>query len=336
MRFLAFAALLLLPACARTDSASVAGREIGSFYNVVFFVALVVFVGVNGALLYFVAKYRRKPTDVDMPPQVHGSTVAEITWTVIPALVVFGLFGMSWTTMQSVDKKADKPGVIVNVQGYQWNWQFNYGNRFTVKAPLPKPGEPTPIPEMRVPINEPIRFVLSSDNVIHSFYVPEMLFKRDVVPGRLNEFDATFDAPAVYKGQCAEFCGTQHAAMNFVLRAVNRKDFDAWVKDSKAKSCEGAPSATLELNAPQGQIAYDKDCLVVPAGKPVKITFNNGGPALHNVVLAASQADPKPLAQSGPPIGAGQQVADFPALPAGQNYFYCLVHPVMNGTYKVQ
>ena len=113
VRLLAITAFLLLPACASTDSVTKSGRDIGSFYNFVFFIALVVFVGVNGALIYFVAKYRRKPTDVDMPPQVHGSTVAEITWTVIPALVVFGLFGMSWTTMQSVDAKADTPDVII-------------------------------------------------------------------------------------------------------------------------------------------------------------------------------------------------------------------------------
>jgi len=336
VRLLAITAFLLLPACASTDSVTKSGRDIGSFYNFVFFIALVVFVGVNGALIYFVAKYRRKPTDVDMPPQVHGSTVAEITWTVIPALVVFGLFGMSWTTMQSVDAKADTPDVIINVQGYQWNWQFNYGNDFTVKAPLAKPGERQPIPELQVPINETVRFVLTSDNVIHSFYVPEMLFKRDAVPGRANEFDAKFDASAVYKGQCAEYCGTEHSAMNFTLKAVPRKDFDTSVKDSKAKACEGEPSEKLEIAAPQGQIAFDKDCLVVPAGKPVNITFNNGGPELHNVVLAESQAKPAPIDQTGQPIGAGQQKKTFPAQPAGQKYFYCLVHPVMNGTYKVQ
>ena len=336
VRLLAIAAFLLLPACASTDSVTSSGREIGTFYNFVFFIALVVFVGVNGALLYFVAKYRRKPTDVDMPPQVHGSTVAEITWTVIPALVVFGLFAMSWTTMQSVGNEKDEPGmVVVNVQGYQWNWQFNYGGDFTVKAPPIKDGKQQ-FPELQVPINEPVRFVLTSDNVIHSFYVPDTLFKMDVVPGRANEFETRFDASAVYKGQCAEFCGTQHSAMNFTLKAVPRKDFDAWVKDSKAKACAGEPSETLEIAAPQGQIAFDKDCLVAPAGKPVNITFNNGGPELHNVVLAESQANPAPIAQTGKPIPAGQQTAVFPAQPAGKKFFYCLVHPVMNGTYTVQ
>lgn len=330
VRVLAIAALLLLSACAPVG-ASRQSRDVGAFYNVVFFLALVVFIGINGTLLYFVTKYRRKPTDVTMPPQIHGSTAAEITWTVIPALIILVLFGMSWSTIRAMDRKTKgAPGVVVNVQGYQWNWQFNYGSNFTVK---PTKGD---IPVMKVPINEPIRFVLTSDNVIHSFYLPDLLFKRDVVPGRQNEFDVTIDAPGKYKGQCAEFCGTDHAKMNFVLEAVNRSAFDAWVKAAKSKACEGTPGDALEIHAPAGQIAFDKDCLVAPANKAVKVTFSNGGGQPHNFAVSKSSSDLAPLGTTGTPIKAGSATGEIPPQPAGQYYFYCQVHPGMNGTYKVQ
>jgi cytochrome c oxidase subunit II len=320
----------MLPGCAPT-AASKQGEEIATFYNVVFFLAVLIFVGINGALVYFVVRYRRKPTDVDMPPQIHGSTTAEITWTVLPALVVFALFGMSWSSMRSLDKSQGEPGVVVEVQGFQWNWQFNYGDGLIVRPP--KPGQP---PLMKVPINEPVRFVLTSDNVIHAFSVPEMLFKRDVVPGRINQFDVTFDAPATYKGQCAEFCGTDHAVMNFTLEAINRQDFDAWAKEAKAASCQGQPAGEIDISSPAGQVAFDKSCMVAPANQPVRVTYTNGGGQLHNWTLAKSAAEPTPITQSGPPIDKGSQTITVPPQPAGQLYFYCLVHPGMNGTYKVQ
>ncbi|MEO6714862.1 MAG: cytochrome c oxidase subunit II [Mycobacteriales bacterium] len=335
VRVLAIAAMGLLTGCAPTGG-SVESREIGDFYNVVFFLALVVFVGVNGALLYFVTKYRRRPTDVGMPPQIHGSTIAEVTWTVLPALLVFGLFGMSWSSMRSVDRKDEPPNVTVNVQGYQWNWEFDYGNNFKVKAKKDADGKPL-VPLMKVPVGERIRFVLTSDNVIHSFFLPEMLFKRDVVPGRLNQFDITIDSAGLYKGQCAEFCGTDHALMNFQLQALNRADFEAWVKDEKANSCAGEPAGTLELASPPGQIAYDKDCLVAPAGQPVKLTYTNGGGQPHNVLVVKSEKERGTLfGKSGDPIPSGTETGEIAAQPAGQYFFFCQVHPVMNGTYKVQ
>jgi cytochrome c oxidase subunit 2 len=320
----------MLPGCAPT-AASKQGQEVVTFYNVVFLLAVVIFVGINGALVYFVVRYRRKPTDVDLPPQLHGSTTAEITWTVLPALVVFGLFGMSWATMKNLDRSEGKPGVVVEVQGFQWNWQFNYGDGLVVKSEAP--GKPV---LMKVPINEPIRFVLTSDNVIHSFFVPELLFKRDVIPGRANSFEVTIDSPGRYKGQCAEFCGTDHATMNFVIEALNRQDFDAWAKQAKIPKCEGQPAEQLDITAPQGQVAFDKQCLVAPANKPVKVTFTNGGGQPHNFAVSKSSNDQTPIATSGPFITSGSQTANVPPLAAGQYYFYCQVHPVMNGTYKVQ
>jgi len=325
------ALLLLLPGCA-PEAVSKQGRDIGTFYNVVFVLAVLIFALVNGALIYFVTRYRRRPTDVTMPPQIHGSTAAEITWTVIPSLIVFGLFGMSWMSLRSLerDEKA-APGVVVEVQGFQWQWQFNYGDGLVVKQ---QPGSTDP-PELWVPINEPIRFVLTSDNVIHAFSVPEFLFKQDVVPGRQNQFQITVDVPGRYRGQCAEFCGKDHAAMNFTVVAINRGEFDAWAKQAKTQACEGQPAETIEISSPAGQIAFDKSCVVAAAGKEITLKYSNGGPDLHNVAVSPSADDPKPFGQSGQPVGSGSQEGKIPAKEPGDYYFYCQVHPVMNGTYKV-
>lgn len=324
--------LLLLTGCA-PPAATKQGQDMATFYNVVFVLAVVIFGGVNAALIYFVTRYRRKPTDVAMPPQIHGSTAAEITWTVIPSLIVFGLFGMSWMSIRDVDRAAkETPGVVIEVQGFQWAWQFNYGDGLVVKQ---KPGDTKP-PLMYIPINEPVKFVLTSDNVIHAFSVPRFLFKQDVVPGRQNEFTITADAAGTYEGQCAEFCGKDHAAMTFSVRAVGRGEFDDWAKTAKLAACEGQPSATLEVSSPAGQIAFDKDCLVAEADKEISLKYTNGGGEPHNVAVSPSRDDLKPFGTSGPAIRSGSQEGKIPAQKAGQYYFYCTVHPAMNGTYKVQ
>jgi plastocyanin len=92
----------------------------------------------------------------------------------------------------------------------------------------------------------------------------------------------------------------------------------------------------MDISSPVGQVAFDKSCLVAPANQPVTVTYTNGGGQLHNWTLAKSAAEPAPILQSGPPIDKGSQTVTVPPQPAGQLYFYCLVHPGMNGTYKVQ
>ena len=334
VRAVALGALfLLLPACAG-DAASEQGSEIATFYDVVFVLAVLVFLGVNGALIHFVIKYRRKPTDVDMPPQIHGNTTAEVVWTVIPSLVVLGLFGMSWSSMRSIDSESKtEPAVLIEAQGAQWAWQFNYGDNLVIKQ---RAGSTDP-PELHLPIGEPVRFSLVSPDVIHAFYVPEFFFKKDVVPGKVNTFDITVDKVGTYHGQCAEFCGTEHSKMIFKVKATSRADFDEWRKTAKAAACEGQPAEAVEIKSPPNTIAFDKDCVVVPANKDVKLTYTNEGGELHNVAVTPSANElGTVLGKSGDPIGSGTQTGTVKAQPPGSYYYYCQVHPAMNGTWKVQ
>jgi plastocyanin len=203
---------------------------------------------------------------------------------------------------------------------------------------------------MVVPVGEDVRLVLTSNNVIHAFYVPNFLFKRDVVPGRQNQFDFRVDIPGTYKGQCAEFCGRDHAKMTFRVKAVDRAEFDKFIEGLSGDACQGddtPPSAALAIKAPAGEIRFvdvktgeQERCLKAPANAPVKIEFSNGGGLPHNVaIITGTPAAPEkthlglPAAKT---IDGGSTTYDVPALPAGQYTFYCQVHPIMNGTYLVQ
>jgi cytochrome c oxidase subunit 2 len=124
----------------------------------------------------------------------------------------------------AVDARTPSTALNIEVQGSQWQWTFTYPNGVRVSG-LPQQ-EP---PEVVLPVGRPIHFELSSPDVIHSFYVPQFLIKRDTVPGIANHVDLTIDREGVYTGQCAEFCGLLHGDMRFSIRAVSTAEFDAWL-----------------------------------------------------------------------------------------------------------
>jgi cytochrome c oxidase subunit 2 len=159
-------------------------------------VVAAIFLLVEGTIVWSLLRYRRRRGDTTLPPQTHGHRGLEIVWTVIPTLVVLGLYVLSLETLGKVEAKAADP-VEVDVHGYQWYWEFD----------LPQQGVHVSgigtEPELVLPVKQPIRFRLETDNVIHSFFVPAFLFKRDLNPGTVNEFDVTIDEPGTYGGQCA-------------------------------------------------------------------------------------------------------------------------------------
>ena len=122
--------------------------------------------------------------------------------------------------LATVNDTPSNPPVSVKVEGFQWQWRFTYEGKNVVIT-----GEPGQPPELVLPVGEDIHFDLQSDDVIHSFYIPAFLFKRDVIPGVHNTFDLTIDQAGTYSGQCAEFCGLYHDQMLFSIRAVPPADF---------------------------------------------------------------------------------------------------------------
>jgi cytochrome c oxidase subunit 2 len=176
-----------------------------------------------------IIRFRHRPGDVRIPTQTRGHLGLELLWTAIPAVIVLGLFAGTVAVLLRVESMEEEPGVEILVTGFRWGWTFEYPEDGVSVSGIGIPG-----PEMVVPVDEPIRVTLQSADVQHAFAVPEFLFKRDVYPGHINVIQFTVETPGSYGGQCAEFCGLYHSRMPFVLTAVSRDEFDAWVADRLA------------------------------------------------------------------------------------------------------
>ena len=184
----------------------------------------IVTVLVLGALLYATFKYRRKDEN-EIPKQVHGNLKLEILWTVIPAIVVLGFSVASINTLFYAADTPDSTDTPLTLEaiGHQWWFEFRYPH------PNDASKEIVTANEVYIPIGEPVRINLESVDVIHSFWVPKLAGKVDMVPSEGNYMWFQADGPGEFFGQCAEYCGSSHSNMNFKVVAVSRPDFDAWL-----------------------------------------------------------------------------------------------------------
>jgi cytochrome c oxidase subunit 2 len=324
----------ILGASGVTDRA----RSVKSLYDIVFYIAAVIFVIVELLIAYTVFRYRRKPGDDTLPPQTHGNNLVEVIWTAIPTAIVIFLFVVSWQSLNTVDATGPTE-VHVQAVASRFQWQFDYLDQdgtklFTQQSPTGDDGG------MVVPVGEPVRVSLRSPDVIHAFYVPKFLFKRDVVPGKENTFNFTVEEPGTYRGQCAELCGAFHGSMAFEVHAVPKADFDAWLQEQidKAKASP-PPQPSGEAGGPVVEIAaagvkFSTNALQAPADRPFTIHFKNDDASVaHNVEIKDAGASlfkgeiitgPKEISYSVPPLKAGTYT------------FVCTVHPDMTGTLTVQ
>lgn len=212
--------------------------------------ALVVGVIVWGLAFYVVVRYRKRTEEI--PRQVRYNLPVELLYTVIPVLIVAVLFFYTAIDENFVDKESPNPQVKVGVEAFQWNWKFNYEQVRDKQGNIVSTvGSATEIPVLVVPTHKTIRFVENSDDVVHSFWVPEFLFKRDVIPGRTNSFEITIDKAGAYVGRCAEFCGTYHSQMNFEVRAVSWADYQKFLraKESGQSTAESLQAIGLPPHA---------------------------------------------------------------------------------------
>ncbi|BAL86635.1 putative cytochrome c oxidase subunit II [Actinoplanes missouriensis 431] len=196
--------------------------------------ALAVGIGVWGLIFWCVIRYRKRGDE--LPVQTRFNMPMEILYTVTPVLIVAVLFYYTAIVQTSVDKLSKNPDQVVEVVAFKWNWQFNYRDGMGEKANTVAStiGSSDVIPILVLPVGEKIRFEETSKDVIHSFWVPEMLFKRDVFPGSVrNVFEVTLDKEGRYVGRCAELCGTYHAFMNFELVVVSPTKFDQFLDSKK-------------------------------------------------------------------------------------------------------
>jgi cytochrome c oxidase subunit II len=214
-----------IPPSSIFNPVSTPAHEINTVAFFVISITAVIFLIVAGLLTYNVIRFRPRPGDDGRePPQVYGSNPIEFAWTTVPVLIVFVLFLITARTIYAIQEKASPPGAIsVHVVAHQWWWEFRYTGLGVVTAnelhvPLSDPKNPTPT-----------YLDLESADVAHSFWVPRLAGKTDVIPNRKNTMWIDPHVAGTYLGQCAEFCGTEHAMMLIRVIVEPRVDFDKWV-----------------------------------------------------------------------------------------------------------
>jgi cytochrome c oxidase subunit II len=194
--------------------------------------ALLIGIGVWALILWSVVMHRKRSDE--LPKQTAYNLPLEIVYTIIPFLIIAGLFFFTVVTQNKVQERSDDPDTTIAVNAFKWNWQFVYPETTGPDGePVNTVGTTEEIPILVVPTDETVRFEVASADVIHSFWVPEFLFKLDVIPGnengRDNVFEVTVREEGAFVGRCAELCGTYHAYMNFEVRAVTSADYDDYL-----------------------------------------------------------------------------------------------------------
>jgi len=196
--------------------------------------ALAVGVLVWGLVIWTVIFFRKRSDE--LPPQVRYNLPIEVLYTVVPFIMVAVLFYFTARDENTIDKLSARPDVVVNVTGFQWAWEFQYP-QYGIQVV----GQPVntatigsyPGPQLVLPQGETVRFNLTSPDVIHSFWVPAFLFKRDVIPGHPNHFQITTTTTGTFSGRCSELCGMYHSEMLFTVKVVSKPQFQRYVAAQK-------------------------------------------------------------------------------------------------------
>ena len=229
-------------------------RSMNELFWIVTIAGLIVFVLVAAALVYALIRYRRQSDE--LPPQFHGGGKIEVAMVAVPVLIVIGLFTISMIKLVEIDDPAADESLTIEVVGFQFSWQFSYNLNDLGTNTDPNAegviniiGTPQNDPILYLPVDEEVEFILKSNDVIHSFYVKDFLYKLDLIPGRVNSFAVIPRETGDFSAQCAELCGTNHALMRFIVRVVERDEFDAWVAAEAARQLGDGTLVSTSGNA---------------------------------------------------------------------------------------
>ncbi|MGQ0679587.1 MAG: cytochrome c oxidase subunit II [Actinomycetota bacterium] len=222
-------------------------------WDVTFMVAVVIFFLVEGALVFILFKFREGAGPAE-PKQVHGHTRLELLWTIIPVLI---LSGIAFMTVPVIFQQAREPAGALKVEviGHQWWWEYRYDNGVVTAN------------ELHIPVNRPVYLQLKSADVIHSYWIPKLAGKQDLVPGRVNYLTIEASSTGEYLGQCAEYCGLSHANMRAKAIVHEPADFDAWVDDQLQDAVSAPLAAEGEDLFMNGKFAGGQQCIACHAIK---------------------------------------------------------------------
>ncbi len=203
--------------------ASSISSKVTHLYVIVLIMSALVFVLVEGLLLYNIFRYRKRPGDDTIPEQSYRNLRLEIIWTAIPVLLVAVLFVLTIRTANSVAAPPPRPNDLnLHITGHRWWWEFAYPDLGIVTAN-----------ELHIPEGAVVQVDLDSVDVIHSFWVPQLAGKTDAIPGQTNHMWLTADETGEFRGHCAELCGLNHAYMRILVVVEPQEEFDAWVANQQ-------------------------------------------------------------------------------------------------------
>ncbi|MBV6507406.1 MAG: cytochrome c oxidase subunit 2 [Acidimicrobiales bacterium] len=217
------------------------GENVTRLWSVFTILALAIVALIIGLIVVVVIRYRRGHRD-DIPSQRQYNFPLEITYTVIPLVIVGVLFGLTIPVQENLGSKEGAADVYVEVVGFQWQWQFRYfeDESYEGDPRIVVSGSPEQVPVLVLPVDATVRFRLVAQDVIHSFWVPEFLEKRDLIPGAETDVSPGIDnvvevettETGEWTGRCAEYCGLQHAYMDFELRVVDEAEWQSWSSEA--------------------------------------------------------------------------------------------------------
>ena len=230
-------------------------QDIQNLIIPVFAIAGVVFVGVMAAVIVISWKFREKDSDDpdEFPEQVHGRTVLEIGWTILPALILAGVAVGTVITILELNKTPED-AIHVEVTGQQWWWQYKYD--VNNDGNFDGPEDITTATELVIPAGREIALTTASNDVIHSFWIPGLNGKKDAVPGITSPLNMQADNPGIYRGQCTEFCGLSHGNMRMLVRALPTDEYDRWVAN-QLKDHAAQPTGA---DAQEGRKVWESLC----------------------------------------------------------------------------
>jgi cytochrome c oxidase subunit II len=262
---------LLLAACGQNYPNSIFhqrtdfNRDVDFLFKILIYAGTAVFIFVEGILVWTLIKYRHRPGRPD-PEHVHGNTTLEITWTVIPLFILVLIGFPTVKTIFKTQSKARADALQVEVIGHQWWWEFRYPQYNVVTAN-----------ELYLPLGRTVNFTLKTQDVIHSFWVPALAGKRDLVSNHTNYLWYTPDSTTAtaFNGACVEYCGTSHANMRFKAFTVSQADFDSWIANQKQMSV-GSASLT-PAPAAASAAATPAPATGAPARRPSTPAANAAG-----------------------------------------------------------
>lgn len=259
-----------------SPGATEVSRSVFNLHMTIFWISVIIGAMVFGVMLWSMIMHRRSRGAV--PATFHENLTVEILWTVIPLLILIGMAVPATKTLIEIYDTEDADLDIL-ITGYQWRWQYNYmGEGVSFMSNMATPREQITNQQAKgehyllevdeplvVPTGQKVRFLITSADVIHSWWVPALAVKKDAIPGFINESWTRIDEPGIYRGQCTELCGRDHAFMPIVVEARTPEDFAAWLAERKATAAAEAELTskewTLEELMERGQRVYTNTCV---------------------------------------------------------------------------